>query len=142
MLKRSLLTGSLLFPAILILAGCASMNEVQPYELVPVMSKLTMAAQEVIVIPKDGIHVPDDRILYEAFNERPELMESFRGLNIFIKRYGNDVVLLVCSPDGKHAWIEDASWTPEVDVEWYETDPSHPAVFSLNPPRGSRGPSN
>jgi hypothetical protein len=118
--------------AFLILAGCASMNKVQPFELAPMVGKLTMAAHLVLVMPENG-PVPDDRILEEAFRERPELMGAFYGLPILIKHNKTDVVILVCSPDGQFGWIEDASWTPGVDREWYEIDPKHPAVFTMDP---------
>jgi hypothetical protein len=117
------------------------MDRIQPFELAPIMGKLTIAVQMVVVMPENG-PVPDDRILEEAFKERPELVHYFKGLPILIRHNASDVVVLVCSPDGKHAWIEDASWTPGVDLEWYEIDPSHPAVFSLDPAAASRGPSS
>jgi hypothetical protein len=117
----------------LLLASCASMYKVQPYELPPRVSKLTLAVQEVLVLPEGGRPETDAEILQAAFRERPELEDIFRGLPILIRHNGSDVVLLVCSPDGKHAWIEDASWTSGIDYEWYDIDPSHPAVFTLNP---------
>lgn len=125
--------------AVLSLASCATMSQIQPFELTPRVSKLTLAVQEVIIMPEGGRPVPDDKLLEEAFKERPELVGPFMGLPILIKHNGNDVVLLVCSPDGKTAWIEDASWTSGIDYEWYETDPKHPAVFTLDPSSASRG---
>lgn len=138
--KRSPVKALSLLLTFLAVAGCASMNRVHPFELAPIMGKLTMAVQTVIVMPEGGSPVPDDRILEEAFRERPELVGAFYGLPILLKHNGRDVVLLVCSPDGKTAWIEDASWTPGVDREWYDLDPAHPALFSLDPSMGSRGP--
>jgi hypothetical protein len=136
--RRSLLWS--LFFAFLVLAGCVAMNSAQPFGLVPATSRLTMTIQVIINMPEGGRPVPDDKLLEEAFKERPELGDFFSGLPVLIKHNGRDVVILVCSPDGKHGWVEDASWTPEVDREWYDIDPSHPAVFTLDPSSGSRGP--
>jgi hypothetical protein len=126
--------------AVLLLASCASLTRVQPYELTARVMKLTLAVQEVLVMPEGGRPETDAQILEAAFTERPELVGPFQGLPILIRHSGSDVVLLVCSPDGKHAWIEDASWTSGIDYEWYEIDPEHPAVFTLDPARASRGP--
>jgi hypothetical protein len=140
-MKRFHLIGGLyIIGALLLLASCATVGRVQPFELAPVVGKLTRAVQTVILFPEGGRPMPDDRILEEAFKERPELMGAFHGLPILIRHNGSDVVVLVCSPDGKNAWIEDASWTPDVDREWYDLDPSRPAVFSLDPSTGSGRP--
>jgi hypothetical protein len=130
-----LVTFSVLLGAMLLLVSCASMSKIQPYELAPRVSKLTLAVQEVLVLPEGGRPETDAQILDAAFRERPELIAPFEGLPIRIKHNGSDVVLLVCSPDGKHAWIEDASWTSGIDYEWYDIDPAHPAEFTLDPSR-------
>jgi 1-acyl-sn-glycerol-3-phosphate acyltransferase len=130
----------LIIGAVLALAGCAAMGRVQPYELAPVVGKLTMAVQTVILFPEGGRPLPDAMILEAAFRERPELAGAFAGLPILVRHNGRDVVLLVCSPDGRNAWIEDASWTTGVDREWYAIDPSRPAEFSLDPAAGSGRP--
>ncbi len=119
--------------AILLLLSCASMNEPKPYELSQPLSRLTMTIQTIVLFPEGGEPLSDDRLIEAAWRERPELMGYFQGLPIRVRRSGTDVVVLLCSPDGRYAWMEDASWTPGVDLEWHEIDPKRPAEFSLDP---------
>lgn len=119
--------------AVLFLPSCAAMNEPKPYILGPPLSRLTMTIQTIVLFPEGGKPVPDDRLLEAAWQERPELMGFFQGLPIKVRRSGTEVVVLVCSPDGRFAWLEDASWTSGIDREWHEIDPKHPAEFSMDP---------
>ena len=118
----------------LLLTACCTVPKQNPEKLVAPLNKLTPAVQAVIVWPEGGKPIPDNKILEEALKDKPELREAFQGIPIKIKQNGKDVIILVCSPDGKNAWLEDASWTTEgVDKEWYKLDPSHPCEFSLDP---------
>jgi len=81
-------------------------------------------------------NVPDDKLVAATFQKKPELERDFRGYVIETASSGTNIVVLVCTVDGKYALIEDASWTPYVDKKWYETEPQHPARFSINPATG------
>jgi hypothetical protein len=104
-----------------------------PDALVAPLMKLTHAIQAVVLYPEHGTPVPDDQLFETAVKDKPELRAAFQGLPVKIKHNERDVVVLVCSPDGKVGWLEDASWTVPVDKKWYETDPKHPPVFTLDP---------
>ena len=61
------------------------------------------------------------------------------GYPIMVRHNVKDVVILVCSPDGKYAWLEDASWTAGVvDHKWYLTNPPTPAEFTMDPDQKSK----
>ncbi len=80
-----------------------------------------------------GEQVPDADLLTAAIADKPELQEYFTNVPVKIWHDAEHVVVLVCSPDGQHAWLEDASWTPGVDVYWYATNPMPAATFTLVP---------
>lgn len=119
---------------VILIAGCSCLHkERQAKELEVPLMKLTPAAQAIVLWPENG-PVPDDQIFNEAVKDKPELQAAFQGIPVKAKSYGKNVVVLVCSPGGGAAWLEDASWTPGIDKKWYEIDESHPCVFSLVPP--------
>jgi len=78
--------------------------------------------------------VPDDQLVTVAIKDLPGLQKAFAGYPIKVRHNVKDVVILVCSPDGKYAWLEDASWTPgKVDHPWYLSTPPMPAEFTMDP---------
>lgn len=115
----------------LIVTGCATTP--QPDNLVTPLPKLTSAVAALVRYPDPSNPVSDDRLLAEAIKDKPELQHAFQGVPIKVKHDAKNVVLLVCSPDGKYAWLEDASWTLGVDHKWYLSKPPLPAEFTMDP---------
>jgi hypothetical protein len=93
---------------------------------------LTSAVQALVLYPDPGTSTPDDRLVSEALKDNPELQSAFYGLPIQVLHDTRDVILLICSPGGEYAWLEDASWTPvKVDYKWYQSKPPKPAKFTM-----------
>ena len=84
--------------------------------------------------------VSSDDLVAATLREKPELEKDFRGYTIRTRASGTNLVVLVCTKDGKYALFEDASWTPFVDKNWYETAPRHPADFTIDPATGPPSP--
>jgi hypothetical protein len=125
----------LLLSILLILAaGCATISQ-QAERLVTPLPKLTAAVEALVRYPDPANPVPDDRLVAEAIKNKPELQRSFAGYPIKVRHDANNTVILVCSPDGKWAWLEDASWTLGVDHIWYLAKPPVPAEFTMDPAR-------
>ncbi len=123
----------------IVLSACEPASTApKPEALVAPTMKLTSAVQAVLLYPENGIPVADDQLYAAAVKDKPELQAAFQGVVVKIKHDSRNVVILVCSPDGKVAWLEDASWTVPLDKKWYEIEPSHPAAFTLDfpPARG------
>ena len=120
--------------ATILLTGC-----VTPESLVAPLPGLTRAVQAVVLYSDRGAGVADSNLFQLATEDRPDLRDTFRRVPVRIRHDGRNVVILVCSPDGKTAWLEDASWTMYVDKKWYEAKPPRPAEFSLDP---SMAPTN
>ena len=117
---------------ILAVAGCATTRTQRPEELVTPLPKLTSAVQALVLYPDPDKSTPDDRLVSEAIKDSPELQSAFQGLPIQVVHDTRDVILLICSPDGSCAWLEDASWTPvKVDYKWYQSKPPKPAKFTM-----------
>jgi hypothetical protein len=119
---------------VLSLSACSILiTKPTPEELVAPMKRLTPAIQAIILWPENTDTPTDAQVIEEVFKEKPELRETFQDLQIKILHNDKEVVVLICSQDGKNAWMEDASWTLELDKEWYKKDPSRPCEFSLDP---------
>lgn len=122
----------------LLLTACVSLKSLGPDNLITPLPKLTLAIQALVRWPPDGVAMTDEKMLATVYEKKPELREAFSCYTVKIWHNTRDVVVLVCSPDGQRGIMEDASATPGVDRVWYQTDPMHPAQFSLIPEMGSK----
>lgn len=124
-------TPCLAFTAILLLsAGCHKQyRPLPPPSLAPSLLRLTRALHAELG------HVPSGELVSETFQKKPELARDFREYTIRTQSSGANLVVLVCSKDGKYAWFEDASWTPYVDKKYGTWSPC-PAAFTIDPATG------
>ena len=119
---------------LIVVAGCITTATQRAERLVTPLPKLTTAVDAIVRYPDPANPVRDDRLVQEAIKDKPELQKAFAGYPIKVRHNVKDVVILVCSPDGKYAWLEDASWTPgKVDHPWYLSTPPMPAEFTMDP---------
>jgi hypothetical protein len=115
----------------LLVAACPKQDRpLSPQELAGPVLRLTQA------LHAEAGKVADDKLLATTFQKKPELERDFREYTVQTVSSGTNVVVLVCTLDGKYALIEDASWTPYVDKKWYETEPQHAAQFTISPATG------
>ncbi len=114
-------------------AGCVTTSSQRAERLVTPLPKLTSAVEALVRYPDPANPVSDDRLVAEAIKDKPELQRAFAGYPIKVRHDAKNTVILVCSPDGKWAWLEDASWTLGVDHKWYLVKPPMPAEFTMDP---------
>lgn len=88
----------------------------------PLMN-LTIAVQGALAYAPNKASLSAKEALEFAYQRNPELEKTFRKHSVHVRRDGKEVVLLVCSPDGKFALFEDASWTDRLDRQWYKLVP-------------------
>src|ERR1017187_5051183 len=114
---------------ILLLAGCQKhVRPLPPAALSPSVLRLTQALRA------ESEHYPNDELVKAVFQAKPELEREFRGYTILTRSSGRNLVVLVCTPDGKYALYEDASWTPFADKQYPAG--SHGATFTIDPSTG------
>jgi hypothetical protein len=106
-------------------------HRICPEELVTDLPKLTRTIQSLLLYPDKEGPVSDDCLTSEAMRIEPEFQKEFNHVKIKIRHNTRNVVVLICSPDGKYAWLEDGSWTPYVDCKCYKYKPPRPAEFTL-----------
>ena len=130
-LKRT--TQNLVFAVyLLVVAGCTTTRQ-RAQELETPLTKLTPAVEALVRFPDPAAPVADDQLVNEAMRDKPELQRAFKGYPIKVRHDAKNTVILVCSPDGRWAWLEDASWTLGVDHKWYLVKPPVPADFTMDP---------
>jgi hypothetical protein len=101
-----------------------------PQTLVSPVRDLTRALRAEIRYSAASLPPTDDALLQSVLDRKPELARAFHGITVKLQRGAKEVVVLVCTPDGKNATLEDASWTPMViDRNWYTDGQPHPCTF-------------
>jgi hypothetical protein len=91
---------------------------------------LTRALRAEIRYNTASLPPTDDALLQSVLARKPALARAFHGIPVTLNRGTTEVVVLVCTPDGKNATLEDASWTPMViDRNWYTVGQPHPCTF-------------
>lgn len=121
---------------LVVVAGCVTTPTQRAERLVTPLPKLTTAVDALVRYPDPAHPVSDDQLVTEAIKDLPGLQQAFACYTnkaIKVRHDGKNVVILVCSPDGKYAWLEDASWTPGVDHKWYLSQPPKLAEFTMDP---------
>ena len=115
-----------------------------PQTLVSPVRDLTRALRAEIRYNTAGVPLTDDALLQSVLARKPELARAFYGIPVKLNRGTTEVVVLVCTLDGKSATLEDASWTPMViDRNWYAAGQPHPCTFDPtldpnNPPPSAK----
>jgi|WetSurMetagenome_2_1015567.scaffolds.fasta_scaffold61606_3 hypothetical protein len=117
---------------VLIGAGCSSISPRRGHELESSVPKLTTAIVAEVCDTDSGCKLSEDQLVENAMKGNPEFKRTFHDLKIKVKHNNEEVVVLICTPDGKYALIEDASWTLGVDRKWYLSKTLPPAEFTID----------
>lgn len=88
------------------------------------LSRLTQAVNSAVRYKKVPQGLSDLELLKFSTASNPALFEGLASYLIRIKQIGSETVLLLCSPDGKRALLEDISSTPAVDKERWKSNDS------------------
>ena len=124
--------------AVVLAVGLVSPSCVKRYAVSQAaLIRLTKAVQAEVGDTHDGTPMTEEQVFAAIYRQNPELRAEFGKYFIQTKHDGDNVVVLVCSPDGKIGLLEDASWTLKVDRKWVKAVPKHPCAWdpSLDPQR-------
>jgi hypothetical protein len=112
-----------------LLAGCQKhLRPLSAPALGPSVLRLTQALHAELE------HYPNGELVKAVFQAKPELERDFKSYTILTRSSGRNLVVLVCTPDGKYALYEDASWTPFLDKQYPAG--SHATTFTIEPSTG------
>jgi hypothetical protein len=121
------------FAACILTAGCLSFNgtgETADYNRMATALRRLGAAVESILweqIPPPA----DEALISLACQKDPSLCTHFGKNTLFAKNIDGHAILLLCTPNGQHAIIEDIACTPEPDRKLWATPQA--CAFGVSP---------
>jgi hypothetical protein len=118
-----------------LLVGCAhaaSYNEEQMYSLAAALSKLSRAVDSGVALRGAPEGLSEEELLDFATRDDPSLREPFVQHKLHVLRQGKNSAVLVCTPDGRRALLEDAGCTGRFERHWWREDPSKSCAFTLD----------
>ncbi|WP_420208832.1 hypothetical protein [Candidatus Electronema sp. JC] len=86
-------------------------------------------------LPEDAPEPEEQEILRRSAAHDPRLLEPFTGWPLRVRQNGRHALLLLCTKDGRHALLEDAGCTPQLDRR---AESGQPCDFTLRVEDGCR----
>ncbi|BCS89633.1 hypothetical protein [Pseudodesulfovibrio sediminis] len=118
--------------------GCACQADEDMRSLATKLNSLTTAAQGYETYMKPDPAMSDQAFLEAATANDPSLLTPFADYKLDVERQDGFVSILVCTPDGSKALLQDVGCTGEFDLPLWENDEPIPcdmvpSAFSLCP---------
>lgn len=118
--------------------GCACMqpkSDLPESDMNTLGRDLTYLTQDVDATlrqdPAGAVGLSGEAVLARALAGDARLQTTFRPYKVTLTRAGGAFSLLVCTPDGARALLEDASCTPELDGTPWQQTPAAPCRSTL-----------
>lgn len=121
-----------------VLTGCATLSPEQKHaeEMLTAASALTKVAAAAEASARYGNppeNLTDVEFLQFATAHDPALLQPFAKYQLKSIRKERHAVILLCSADGVVALVEDAGCTAQVDRHHWQSAPTPPCAFTLEP---------
>ncbi|MFZ5584794.1 MAG: hypothetical protein ACOZHQ_02580 [Thermodesulfobacteriota bacterium] len=115
----------------LVVSGCAapSTNQDKYYILAHDVTQTTNQLAGCIRFDNPPTHLSDQELIAFCTRRNPRPAQALNRYAVKVVHDNKDAIVLVCSPDGANALIEDASCTEEIDRNHWK-QPS-PCQFTL-----------
>lgn len=120
---------------VFLLFGCASAqarSEGEMNELGSALTKLSSSVESTVRYKKQGAGLSDEQLLLLSTQHDPAILEPFQGYYLRVLRQGGHSAVLVCTPDGSTALLEDAGCTARMEQHHWRKIPERPCEFTLN----------
>lgn len=119
----------------LLLSGCASAQAQSVgdmNELGSALTKLSSSVESTVRYKKQGADLDDKKLLILATRHDPSILEPFQGYYLRVLRQAGHSAVLVCTPDGTTALLEDAGCTARMEQHHWRATPGRPCEFTLS----------
>jgi hypothetical protein len=122
----------------LALTGCATVNTEPFYSdhemmtTAVALTKVSAAVEANLRYGAPSEDLTDAEFLTRSVAHDPTLLKPFSEYRILATRQGNHAAMLVCSPDGTTALLEDAGCTAPMDLLRWQEHPRKPCAFSID----------
>jgi hypothetical protein len=123
---------------VIVLAGCVTPVTGQTYseeEMMTAAAALTKVSAAVEAnlrygAPSDALS--DAEFLAQSVAHDPRLLQTLAAYQVKASRQGRHAEILVCSPDGAIALLEDAGCTAAMDRHRWREEPKSPCTFTID----------
>jgi hypothetical protein len=95
------------------------------------LRKLSAAVESTVRYKNPSPTLSDDELLKLATAANPALLAVFSGYTLRVDRRDKHAVVLVCTPTGETALLEDAACTGQLDAHHWKADKPLPCDFTI-----------
>jgi hypothetical protein len=95
------------------------------------LRKLAAAVQVIVRFDDASSTLSDDDVLRQATAHDPMLLSAFDNFKVRLDRRNKQAVLLICSPSGTQALLEDAACTGAFEAHHWKANPPLPCDFTV-----------
>ena len=132
---RRLAGPAVLAICLLVTTGCvhaASVDAEQMYGLASALTKLSAVVESAVGFKDPPPGLTDAGLVAFATQHDPTLRVPFEGYTLRTLRRDPHAAVLVCTPDGTRALLEDAGCSAALDKHRWKDDPPTPCEFTLD----------
>ncbi len=114
-------------------SACAqARSDSEMNELASALTKVSSAVESTVRYKKTDGGERDMGLLTIATQHDPGLLDPFKGYALRAKSEAKHGVVLVCTPDGQTALLEDAGCTARMEAHHWKANPPLPCAFTLD----------
>lgn len=120
---------------LLVVAGCAhaaSYDAEQMYRLASALTKLSAAVESAVGFKDPPGELADAALVEFATRHDPTLRAPFEEYTLRTLRLYPHAAVLVCTPDGQQALLEDAGCSAALDQHRWKEKPPPPCEFTVD----------
>lgn len=123
---------------VLVLAGCANLSTGSRYSDASMMTaaaaltKLSAATEANLRYGEASATQSDAEFLAASVEHDPTLLAPFSTYQVKVLRQNGHAAVLICSPDGAVALLEDAGCTAAMDQHRWRSTPETPCAFTVD----------
>ena len=122
----------LILVVLLLSCACAQARSAgEMNELAASLTKVSSTVESTVHYKKLGAGLRDMPLLTLATEHDPGLMEPFQGYVLRAKSEAGHGLVLVCTPDGQHLLLEDATCTSRFELHHWKVEPLPSCDYTL-----------
>jgi hypothetical protein len=118
-----------------LIAGCAhaaSVDDEQMYRFASALTKLSAAVESAVGFKDPPAGLTDTDLIVFATQHDPTLRAPFDVYTLRVLRWDPHAAVLVCTPDGRQALLEDAGCSAALDKHRWKDTPPTPCEFTVD----------
>lgn len=115
--------------------GCAyvtSSSDEEMYSLAAALTKLSNVVESAVAFKDPPEKLSERELLDFSAQHDPSLLRPFDRFTLHVLRQSGHAAVLVCTPEGGRALLEDAGCTARLERHWWKEVPQKPCALTLD----------